>query len=499
MTTAAPPEAAAPPAGHAVPSGRRLTVNYLFLTGGEALAKVFMVAAFVYLGRELGPQRYGSLEFVIATMIFFTLPVDFGLGVYGAREVARDPRRAADLLPEVSTLRLTLASISFALLLVLAALLPQGNEVKFLLILYGLSLFAEPMLVQWFFQGHERMHWVALADLIRKGSFATFVLLLIRPSTPLAWVGVCECAAAVAVAMFCLGILRWKLGYRVPRPWHRLNTLKGHIRNSAPIGLSHLAWALQWYFATVLMGWLVAGDELGWFGVSHRVVMALHTFVYLYFYNLLPSLARGGYEGRPTERLRELLARSLGLTLWGGTLAALALTLVGGDVVTLAYGPGFLGVHGPLAVLGWVIPVALLGGHYRYLLIACNQQQLEMRCSVAAAVSAVVLGFVLIPLYGAIGAAAALLMANVVSLVLAYMLVNYRIAAIPCLGQLTLPLLAVGVALACWVGLANLGPWLAAGAAGSVYGASFVAWAGWQYYHGGLELRAVDSAVSSIY
>ena len=124
MTTAAPPAAVpnhaeqAPPSQ---PSGRRLTLNYLLLTGGESLAKVCTLAAFAYLGRVLGPERYGSLEFALATMIFFTLPVDFGLAIYGARELARDRGRAADLLREVSALRLMLASISFVLLLVLIA------------------------------------------------------------------------------------------------------------------------------------------------------------------------------------------------------------------------------------------------------------------------------------------------------------------------------------------------------------------------------------------
>jgi O-antigen/teichoic acid export membrane protein len=469
-------------------------VNYLLLTGGESLAKVFTLTAFVYLGRVLGPELYGSLEFTLATMIFFTLPVDFGLGVYGARELARDGRRAADLLRDVSALRLVLASVSFALLLVVAALLPRAGEIKLLLVLYGVSLFAEPMLVQWFFQAHDRMHWVALADLTRKGTFAAFVLLLIRPGTPLPWVGVCECAAAVATAIVCLTVLRGWLGFGVPRPWQRLAVLIPHIRQSAPIGLSHLAWAMLWYFATMLMGWLAEGEELGWFGASHRVVMALHTFVYLYFYNLLPSLSRGA--ARPTKHLRELLSRSLALTTWGGFLVALALTLVGGDVLSLAYGPRFLGVHRPLAVLGWLIPVALLSGHYRYLLIACKQQKVDLQCTLAAAVTAAVLGTALIPRYGAVGAAAALVAANLVNFGLAYVFVNRLVAHIPCHGQLALPLFAVGVAVTCATAVARLGSWPAAAAAAAAYLALFGIWAGWHFYRCKSAVTPVNNAVS---
>jgi O-antigen/teichoic acid export membrane protein len=493
VLTATPPTPARAPAEHGALSGRRLTLNYLLLTGGEALAKVFTLVAFAYLGRVLGPERYGSLEFILATMIFFTLPVDFGLGVYGARELARNRRNAADLLREVSSLRLMLASCSFAVLLVVAALLPREPEVKLLLVFYGLSLFVEPLLVQWFFQGQDRMHWVAVADLTRKAAFAALVLLMVRPGTPVVWVAAAEWSSAVAAAVVCLSVLHWRLGFPLPRPWSRPQRLNDHIRASAPIGLSHLAWALQWYFATVLMGWLAVGAEVGWFGASHRVVMALHSFVYLYFYNLLPSFSRGAAQ--PTERLPHLLSISLSVTTWGGILVALGVTLVGGALLGQIYDERYLGAGRPLAVLSWLIPVALVGGHYRYLLIASNLQQLELRCTLLAAVTAVALGVCLIPLYGAVGAAAALLLAGLVSGGLAYGFVNRRIVRIPCHRQLALPLVALSVALACYTALTQHGPWLAAGVAGLAYLALFGVWVGWYVLRGGLVLAPAEVAI----
>jgi PST family polysaccharide transporter len=372
-----------------------------------------------------------------------------------------------------------LASSSFALLLVLAALLPRDGEVKLLLVCYGISLFVEPLLVQWFFQAHDRMQWVALADLTRKASFATFVILLVRADTPLAWVGICECASAAAVAVVCLSVLRWRLGVRLPRPWSPWSKLKPHLASAAPIGLSHLAWAFQWYFATVLMGWLAAGEQVGWFGAAHRVVMALHTFVYLYFYNLLPSFSRGAAQ--PAEHLRQLWPISLALTTWGGMLVALGVSLVGGDLLGRVYDSRYLGATWPLAVLGWLIPVALLSGHYRYLLIACNLQHLELRCTLIAAVTAVGLGVLLIPLYGAVGAAFALLLASLVNGGLAYYYVNRRIAQLSCHRPLALPLLAAGVAVTCSVALAQLGSWTAAGLAAMVYLVLFGLWASWYF------------------
>jgi PST family polysaccharide transporter len=424
---------------------RRLAANFLLLAGGEGLAKLLTFAAFSYLGRVLGPERYGSLEFVLATVIFFALPVDFGLGIYGARELARDRKWATDLLREVAAMRLVLAGCCYLLLLVAAVMLPGDGEARLLLIVYGLSLFAEPMLLQWFFQGHDRMHWVALANLVRRGVFAVLVLSLLRPGVPLSWVGLCECASAAAMAAFCLFVARRRLGFTLPRPWVRPGVLFRRLRESAPIGLSEFAWALLWYFATVLMGLLAGGEELGWFGASHRVVMALHTFVWLYFFNLLPSLARSA--ALPGERLGSLVRRSLTVTTWGGVLVAVIFTLFGGKLVALVYGDNFAGAARPLAVLAWIIPAALLSGHYRYTLIACNLQRLEFYCTAGAGVAAAGLGLVLIPGFGAWGAAWALLAAQLVNLALAYYAVRCYVVQIPFLVSLVRPLLAAAAGL----------------------------------------------------
>jgi inosine-uridine nucleoside N-ribohydrolase len=46
----------------------RLALNYILLTSGEFVSKLLALAAFMYLGRVLGPQRYGSLEFTLAAI-----------------------------------------------------------------------------------------------------------------------------------------------------------------------------------------------------------------------------------------------------------------------------------------------------------------------------------------------------------------------------------------------------------------------------------------------
>lgn len=461
------------PASDGAPCGRRLTANFLVLCGGEFLAKGLTFAAFVYLGRILGPERYGGLEFVLAAMVFFTLPVDFGLGTYGTCELARDRGRAARLLREVAAARLSLAIVSFVALLGVVAVLPQAADVKLLLVVYGLTLFAEPALVQWYFQAHDCMHWVAVATLTRKGLFSGLVLLLVRADTPLVVIGACEGVAVLATVAVCLTVLTRRSGRRPPWPWAAPGVLVAHFRKAMPIGLSELAWACQWYSATILLGLLVGGEALGWFGAAHRLVIALHTFVWLYFFNLLPSLSRAA--ATPAV-FRDLIRRSLAVTAWGGFGVALAATLLSDILLPLVFGSRFAAAGRPFAVLVWMIPIAMVSGNYRYALIASGRQTLEFYCTLVAAVVSAALAWLLIPRYGALGAVCALLAANLVNLGCAFVAVYRYVDAIPCHVQLLGPLLALTGAVAVYLTLAPVGPVPAVAAAAVAYGLPLAWW-----------------------
>jgi len=402
---------------------RRLALNFLLLTAGECLAKLLTFTAFVYLARTLGPEAYGGVEFVQALMIFFTLGGDCGLGAYWAREIARNRTAEPVLLREVAALRLLLGCCSFLVLLLCVLLLPQGPEVKLLLVFSGLSLFVAPALPNWFFQGSEQMHWVALCSIARQGVFTGLLFLFLRPGSPLYQVGLLGFASVLVEAAISLYAVRRTLAAGRRQKWVPWRTLFGHLRRAVPIGGSELAWTCQWYFATVLLGLLVGRDALGWFGVSHRVFMALHTFIWLYFFNLVPVLSR--CVGRPKE-MRHILRRSLAATTWAGLLIALVGTLFARDALRMAYGPRFKEASGSFSILIWILPVAIFSGHYRYALIASNLQHLEFCCTATAAVVAIGLGFVLIPRYEAEGAALALLAANIVGLVLSFAVFQHR-------------------------------------------------------------------------
>jgi O-antigen/teichoic acid export membrane protein len=456
-------------------AGRRLAFNFFLLAGGEMTAKVLTFAGLTYLARSLGPANYGFIEFTLAVMVFFSLPVDLGLGSYGAREIAHNPANASRLLHAVTGLRMALALCSMALLAVFILLLNKSAEVKYLLALYGVSLLGGPFLLQWFFQAHDQMRWVGIASIIRQAGFAALVFIFFRRQTSLIYVGAIECGSVACMAAYCVFMTK-RMGFGWPWPDLRLRHLAGHLSQAVPIGLAEIAWAFMWYFCTVLLGLVFSGLTLGWFGAAHRVVMALHTFVWLYFFNLLPSISR--CAGRPAGQLLDLMGGSMRLIAWTGLFGAALLTALAPQVVVLLYGQSFRGAATSLSILVWMLPIAMMSGHYRYTLIAYRLQNQLLRCTVISAIVAVGLGFALVPFYGGTGAAWALLIANAVNFVLVWNAVRTTVAVIPLRAHLVAPAGALLVSAIAYFSLAGRNLPLAVSSAVTLYLAALLCFDG---------------------
>lgn len=447
---------------------RKLATNYIFLSGGEATSKILTFAAFTFLARVLGPTNFGTLEFTLALVIFFALSIDLGLGSYGAREAAKDPSRIDELNQQVTSLRFLFAGVAFLVLLFLATILDLAQPARMLMLFYGLTLFGIPFFHQWIYQGFEKMQWVGLGSVLRYGIFALGVFLFVRKGTPLWVVGLAEMAAVAGFVLYNLSISRTQFGLPWPRPVFRPSRLMPSLRQALPIGLSELSWAFTFYFATVMLGIVVGGEALGWFSAAHRCIMALHTFVWLYFFNLLPSISRSALE--PLEQLQELMRRSLRGTLWLAVFIGLAGTLLARPLITIVFGQQFEGAGGIFQILVWVLAVTLWSGHYRYALIGFSQQKLEFAASASAGLTSVVSGIVLIPRFGATGAAVSLLGAAVVHGGLAYLFVRRRIVHIPFGKHALRPLGAGLVTVAVFFLLLPTGLWVASVGSIALYG-----------------------------
>ena len=377
--------------------------------GGELVNKGAVIVAFMWLARTLDPAVYGEVEWALSLLMVFTLVVDAGLSTWGAAEVAARKAEAATLVRQVGGLRFTLAVPSYAVLLGIAA--GYGGGAGAALAVYGLVLFLTPLFLQYLFNGLFQSQWAALGNALRGLTFAAVVLLFVRPGSSPWLVAAAEVAGAAALAL-----CSWLLLGRVARGHHEAASrpapaasareLGAILRRSWPIGATEITWGLHWYAGLILLGYLATSTDAAWHSAALRLVMALHTGVWLYLYVLLPNLARLIHADRPGWA--RMVEQSLRLTTWAGWLVALVGTLAADTILTNVFGTPFAAATPVLQVAIWVVPVAWMSGHVRYSLIAAGHPRRDYGAGLVGAGTTVVVSAALIPGLGSFGTGLAL-------------------------------------------------------------------------------------------
>jgi O-antigen/teichoic acid export membrane protein len=394
-----------------------LLKNFASLMTAEAFSKLITFAAFAYIARLCGPAGFGYIEWAGTVLMCASLIVDQGFSAYGAREIAKSPSETPRLVTEVVTARLLLAGIGYIAIVVFAFWFVRQQTINRLLLVYGLSLWALPLLLQWVFQGHDRMHLVGITQVIRQTVFVLTVFLFVRGTDDLLWVGLAEVAGVTSAAVFSVwAYKRYFSKHTSVRPAFSTRL----FREGTPIGLSQMFWVLKMFGATFIIGLIATAEDTGYFAGAMRIYIALHTFVWLYFFNMLPSLSRAWVEG--SEQLAGMIRHSMWIVALASLVVGVIWITTAPIVMTSVYGLSFLPGAAALQWLAGACIAAAVSGHYRYGLIAAGYQGKEM---VATAIGSIV-AVALVPIgyfnAGTGGAAAALFAAECVVLACAWLL-----------------------------------------------------------------------------
>ena len=394
-----------------------LLKNFISLAGAESVSKLVTFVAFAYLARLLGPAGYGYIEWAGAILMCSSLIVDQGLSSYGAREIARDPGRTGRLVSEIVTARVLLAVVSYVLLLAFAFFFIADQNARDLVLVYGVSLFAVPFLLNWVFQGHDLMQAAAAVQLIRQLVFSAVVLAFVSSTSEILLVGVAEIAGVTLSALFGFWAFRKLVKVKIDfRP--RLSATL--FREGAPIGLSQMFWVAKMFGATLLIGLVATSEDTGYFAGAMRLLIAIHTFVWLYYFNLLPTMSRAWLMGR--DVLASTIYRSLRWAIPVIIFAGSVWYFVAPATMSVVYGPEFVQGGAALQWMAGVWVCAAVSGHFRFGLIAAGKQTAEMATAAAGAAITVILVPFGYSRFGIGGAAAGLFAAEAVVLVASWLL-----------------------------------------------------------------------------
>ena len=380
------------------------------LVGGQLAGRLLGFVAFAYLARVLAPEGYGAVEFAAGLAMVAGIFVDAGVGTIGVRRLSRGSQGVERIAGEVLATRLTMAVASAVALALAAWFIVPDPTASRLVALYAVSLLGIPWAQAWLFQGTEQVGYTALVHVVRMATFAAGVVVLVGEAADAVRVGGVE-IAAVAVAALVAAALQSRRVAPV-RLHFEPRAMLALVRESLPVGLSNVIWAVNQYFPPLLVASLAGLHAAAFFAAAHRLCVSLSTFAWVYHFNLFPTITRRAAEGR--AGLETLVRDSLRVSAWAAIGLATALSVAAQGVLVLVFGAGFAVAAAPFALLIWTFPIQVLSDHPRWTLVANGHDRAVTLAQSAGTVLTLGLGALLIPRSGPLGGAVAVLVAAVV-------------------------------------------------------------------------------------
>jgi O-antigen/teichoic acid export membrane protein len=436
--------------------------NIWKLSLGDFVSKALYFLAFIYLARALGVAAYGVLEFANAIMVYLLLLGEAGLDRWGIRGVAQAPEPAA-LAAQMLPLRLAVAVAAYGILLACLPFFPAYPQLRPLLLIFGLMLFAQVWNLKWVFIGRQEMARVSAGLVLYQAFFALSVFALVRSGEDLLRAAGLRLLSEILLAGFFAAAFFSRYGpirFSLDR-----SVIRTHIRPALAMGAAQFLSLLSYNFDAILIGFLLTDKHVGWYGAAYKPVTVALAIPITYFLGYYSVLA--GTFAQNTEEFAALVKRSLRLTSIFAVPLGIGAALLAEPLILFLYGEEYAPAIPVLQVLAWSAALVILRGNYRHALHAAGQQNVDLRFSVLATGTNIVLNILWIPRFGMIGAAWATLVSEVLWLMVSWLGYHQRVGKASLLIHLWRPLVAGAVmGLSLWWGWPT--SWMARGLAASL-------------------------------
>jgi O-antigen/teichoic acid export membrane protein len=415
---------------------------------GYGVGLLLTAVASVFLLRHLGVVRFGQYTTVIAIVTIVQGVTDAGLTLVGQREyVHADAARRRTLLADLVGIRLVLTPLGVAVGVLFAVVAGYPNALVTGTLLAGvgvvLAVLAATLTLP--LSVDLRYGAVTATDLARQLVIVAGIVALVAAGAglvPFFVVYVAAGAVAVLVALAFVGVRGWVAPRFVWRDWSPL------LRAAAPVALSSVVNVTYVRTLIILASLLATAEQTGLFATSYRISEILLGVPQLMIGAAFPILVHSGAADE--QRLAYVLQRMGEAALLGGLGVGLVRAGGAAPIVEVLGGSEYADAASVVRIQSVAIAAAFFTQLGTFGLVAVHRQRALLLVNALALGTVLMLGFTLIPLLEADGAAlAASVGETLLALAAMALLVRARPALRPDLRYVPKLLLAAAAGGAC--------------------------------------------------
>jgi len=393
----------------------KIVKNTGWLVGGKIAQMALSLAVGALSARYLGPSNYGLINYGSALTAFFMSLCTLGINSVIVKELIDNPDEQGTALGSALLLRILSSFCSAILVVAVSFVLDYGKwETIAVVTLCSISLIFHALdTLNYWFLAQYKSKVTAIATFIAYAVTAAYKIILLILGKSVLWF-----AFATSVDYIVLGIVLIIAYKKYGGTKFRFSLQKGKsiLSKSYHYILSGLMVSIYGHTDKLMLKHMLSEADVGYYSVA-TTICRMWTFVLTAIIDsMYPSIVQA-YEMDKEQferRNRQLYA----IVFYASFFVAVCFLLLGDIIIKLLYGPEYVLASAPLKVVTWYTAFSFLGVARSAWMVCNNKQKYLKYMYVPAIIINVAMNYLMIPLWGATGAAAASLITQICTSIL---------------------------------------------------------------------------------
>lgn len=388
----------------------KVTKNVSWAVAGKTVSLLGSLLVGILVARYLGPEQYGLMNYVISYVCIFQVFASFGLDNIEIREESKHTEERDVIIGTAFTIKLVLAVITIAAVAISVLITETDSFTRWMIMLYSLSIVLNSLnVIRNHFTSLVWNEYVVKTEISRTIIGAAIKIGLLFVKASLGWfIAVYTFDFVLLASGYCtsyrLKIDKIKL-WRFDIKW-----AKYLILQSFPLMLTGAAVMIYQRIDQVMIGKMVDSASVGQFSVASKFVEVLIFVPTIIAQTVAPILIRTREKNEAEYQKKSQMF--MNITIWGSFFMALVTSLVSYYLVVWTFGEKYLPAVAILQILSFKAVSVALSNTAGQLLIIEGLQKFAILRDAFGCLICVIFNLLLIPRFGATGAAIVAILSN---------------------------------------------------------------------------------------
>lgn len=381
--------------------------NFASLSALQTITYLLPVIILPYLFRVIGPEKFGLIAFAQAFVQYFMILTDYGFNISATKEISlcrNEHSKVCNVFSSVMTVKIVLAILSLLVLGVLVYFVPKFRNDWLVYALSFGAVLGNTIFPVWFFQGTEKMKYIANLNIVGGIILAVFIFSFVKgPQDYLLVPSIYSCVFLVTGILGQYIVFR---RFRVSFKFQAYKNLRQQLKGGWDIFISISAINAYTTTRVFTLGLLTNNTVTGFYSIAEKIANFFQTFPLASFSQaLFPRLSKIFHRNK--LKALKIMQRLQQITIYTSLICIPLIFMFAHLVVRLICGGDYLETVLSLRLLLISIFFISANAFRVQFLLVCGKTHIYSRIHVIMAMVGLPLIFLLIYAFSYVGAAVA--------------------------------------------------------------------------------------------